>query len=67
MRPHRHRIDRWELTAVVQGRCELLTFTSDGVVKGRTALASQDVTVAKFRAANGTALSFARPPQLSLK
>ena len=67
VRPHRHRIDRWELTAVIQGQCELLTLTSDGVVKGRIILSSRDVTVAEFRAVNGIASSFAHPPRLSWK
>ncbi len=38
VRPHRHRIGRWELITAVQGRLDLLIFTSDGIVKERIAL-----------------------------
>ena len=67
VRPHRHRIDRWELTAVVQGQCELLTFTSDGVVKGRTALSSQDVTVAEIPGGEWHSVVFRAPAAVVLE
>jgi cupin fold WbuC family metalloprotein len=40
VRPHRHRIGRWELVTVLQGRLDLLVFTSDGEVRDRVALGS---------------------------
>ena len=33
VRPHRHRIDRWELVTVLRGRFDVVIFTSDGMVK----------------------------------
>ena len=38
MRPHRHRIGRWELLTAIQGGLDVLIFTSDGIVKERIAL-----------------------------
>jgi cupin fold WbuC family metalloprotein len=49
VRPHRHRIDKWELLSVVQGRFDVLTFTSDGVVKNRMFSARRDQVWLKFR------------------
>ena len=38
VRPHRHRIDRWELLNVLQGRLDVVILTSNGAVKQRIAL-----------------------------
>ena len=43
VRPHRHQIGRWELVSVLQGRFDLVIFTSDGVVESRVALSAGDV------------------------
>jgi cupin fold WbuC family metalloprotein len=40
VRPHRHRIGRWELVTVLQGRLDLVVFTSDGEVRDRLVLGS---------------------------
>jgi cupin fold WbuC family metalloprotein len=48
VRPHRHRIGRWELVSVLQGRFDLVIFTSDGVVKDRIALSSEGASVAEI-------------------
>ena len=45
VRPHRHRIDKWELMSVLQGRFDLVTFTSEGTVKSRVTLCSEDACV----------------------
>jgi cupin fold WbuC family metalloprotein len=67
VRPHRHRIDRWELTAVIQGQCELLTFTPEGAIKGRTALSSQDVTVAEIPGGEWHSVAFHAPSAVVLE
>jgi len=38
VRPHRHRIDKWELLNALQGRLDVVTFASSGAVKGRFAI-----------------------------
>jgi cupin fold WbuC family metalloprotein len=48
VRPHRHRMDKWELVSVVKGRFDLVTFTSDGVVKSRVTLCSEGASVAEI-------------------
>jgi len=48
VRPHRHRIGKWELVSVIQGKFDLVIFTSDGVVKSRVALSSEGATVAEI-------------------
>jgi cupin fold WbuC family metalloprotein len=48
VRPHRHRIGRWELVSVLQGRFDLVIFTSDGVVESRVALGAGGSSVAEI-------------------
>jgi cupin fold WbuC family metalloprotein len=38
VRPHRHRIGKWELLGVLQGKLDVVTFACNGAVKGRFAL-----------------------------
>jgi cupin fold WbuC family metalloprotein len=67
VRPHRHRIDRWELIGVVQGQCELLIFASDGVVKDRIALSSQDVILAEIPGGEWHSVVFHAPSAVVLE
>ena len=67
VRPHRHRIDRWELISVVQGQCDLLIFTSDGVVKDRIALSSQGATVAEIPGGEWHSVLFKEPAAVVLE
>jgi cupin fold WbuC family metalloprotein len=67
VRPHRHRIDRWELISAVQGKCALLIFTSDGVVRDRIALSSQDVTVAEIPGGEWHSVVFHAPAAVVLE
>ena len=46
---------------MVQGRFDVLTFTSDGVVKNRIVLGSKGSSVVEIPGATGTVLSFMRP------
>src|SRR6202166_2780970 len=48
VRPHRHRIGKWELVSVLQGKFDLVIFTSDGVVKNRITLSSEGASVAEI-------------------
>jgi cupin fold WbuC family metalloprotein len=67
VRPHRHRIGKWELVSVLQGRFDLVIFTSEGVIKTAFPSALRAQAWLKFRAATGTALFFTRPLQWSWK
>ena len=40
VRPHRHRIGKWELLSVVQGSVDVITFSADGAVKNRVSLSA---------------------------
>ena len=48
VRPHRHPIGRWELVSVLEGKFDLVIFTSDGVVKNRVALSSGGASVVEI-------------------
>jgi len=48
VRPHRHRNDRWELVTVLQGKFDIVIFTSDGVIESRVVLGSPNATVAEI-------------------
>jgi cupin fold WbuC family metalloprotein len=40
VRPHRHRIGKWELLSVMQGSVDVMTFSADGAVKNRVSLSA---------------------------
>lgn len=61
VRPHRHQIDKWELVSVIQGQCDLLIFTSDGVVKDRIALGFGGTGVAEIPGGSWHSVVFRAP------
>ena len=66
VRPHRHRIDKWELLSVVQGRF-VLTFTSDGVVKNRIVLGSKGSSVVEIPGGDWHSVVFHAPAAVVLE
>jgi cupin fold WbuC family metalloprotein len=48
IRPHRHRLGKWELVSVLQGKFDLVIFTCDGMVKERVALNSEGACIAEI-------------------
>jgi cupin fold WbuC family metalloprotein len=48
VRPHRHRIGRWELVNVLQGSLDLVIFTSGGRLKDRFTLSSEDTSLSEI-------------------
>src|SRR5262249_36429137 len=40
VRPHRHRMGKWELLSVVQGTVDVITFSADGAVEKRVSLSA---------------------------
>ena len=67
VRRHRHRIDRWELVTVLQGRFDVVTFTSDGVVKSRVVLGSQGTSVAEIPGGEWHSVVFHAPAAVVLE
>jgi cupin fold WbuC family metalloprotein len=61
VRPHRHRIDKWELLNVLQGRLDVVIFTANGEVKQRIALAPNAPTLLEIPGAEWHSFVF-RPP-----
>ena len=66
-RPHRHRIGRWELVSVLQGKFDLVIFTSDGVVKNRVALGSEGANVAEIPGGDWHSVVFHAPAAVVLE
>jgi len=67
VRPHRHRIGKWELVSVLQGKFDLVIFTSDGVVKNRVALSSEGVSVAEIPGGDWHSAVFHAPAAVVLE
>ena len=67
VRPHRHRIGKWELVSVVQGKFDLVIFTSDGVVKNRVALSSDGASVAEIPGGDWHSVVFHAPAAVVLE
>jgi len=67
VRPHRHRIDRWELVTVLQGKFDIVIFTSDGVVESRVVLGSPKATVAEIPGGEWHSVVFQAPSAVVLE
>jgi cupin fold WbuC family metalloprotein len=67
VRPHRHRIDKWELLSVVQGRFDVLTFTPDGAVKSRIVLGSKGASVVEIPGGDWHSVVFHAPAAVVLE
>ena len=67
VRPHRHRIGRWELVSVLQGKFDVVIFASDGVVKNRVALSSDGARVAEIPGGDWHSVVFHAPAAVVLE
>src|SRR6476660_9598513 len=48
VRPLCHRSGKWELVSLLRGRCDLVIFTSDGLLESRVPLSSEGTSVAEI-------------------
>jgi cupin fold WbuC family metalloprotein len=67
VRPHRHRMGKWELVTVLQGKFDLVIFTADGVVKNRVALKSEGACVAEIPGGDWHSVVFHAPAAVVLE
>jgi cupin fold WbuC family metalloprotein len=67
IRPHRHRIGKWELVSVLQGAVDLVLFTESGTVKSRLAIGSENIVVAEIPGAAWHSFVFQRPCAVMLE
>ena len=67
VRPHCHRIGKWELVSVLQGKLDLVIFASDGVVKNRVALGSDGASVAEIPGGDWHSVVFHAPAAVVLE
>jgi cupin fold WbuC family metalloprotein len=67
VRPHRHRNGKRELVSVLQGKFDLVIFTSDGVVKNRVALSSEGANVAEIPGGDWHGVVFHAPAAVVLE
>jgi cupin fold WbuC family metalloprotein len=67
VRPHRHRIGKWELLSVVQGKFDVVIFTSDRVVKNRVALSSEATRVVEIPGGDWHSVVFHAPAAIVLE
>jgi cupin fold WbuC family metalloprotein len=67
VRPHRHRTGKWELVSVLQGRVDLMIFTSDGVLENRVCLSSDRTSVAEIPGGDWHSVVFHAPAAVVLE
>ena len=67
VRPHRHRVDSWELVTVLQGRFDVVIFTPEGVVKSRVVLGSHVASVAEIPGGEWHSVVFHAPAAVVLE
>src|ERR1700719_185396 len=67
IRPHRHRIGKWELVGMLQDRCDVVIFTSDGIIKDRFALGSEGASLAEIPGGDWHSFVFHAPAAVVLE
>jgi cupin fold WbuC family metalloprotein len=67
IRPHRHRIGKWELMSVLQGAVDLVLFTGIGTVKSRLAIGSETIAVAEIPGGAWHSFVFHKPSAVILE
>jgi cupin fold WbuC family metalloprotein len=67
VRPHRHRIGKWELVSVLQGGLDLVLFTESGTVKSRLAISSENIAVAEIPGGAWHSFVFQKPSAVILE
>src|ERR1700689_4160953 len=61
VRPHRHRIGRWELINVLQGKLDVVVFTRKGKIRDRFALSSEVASLIEIPGGDWHTLIFHAP------
>ena len=67
IRPHRHRIGKWELVSVLQGGVDCVLFTESGTVQSRLAIGSENIAVAEIPGGAWHSLVFQKPSAVMLE
>jgi cupin fold WbuC family metalloprotein len=67
IRPHRHRIGKWELVSVLQGEVDLVLFTESGTIKSRLAIGSENIAVAEIPGGAWHSFVFHKPSAVMLE
>ena len=67
IRPHRHRIGKWEMVSVLQGVVDLVLFTESGMIKTRLTLGSENIAVAEILGGEWHSFVFHKPSAVMLE
>jgi cupin fold WbuC family metalloprotein len=67
IRPHRHRVGKWELVSMLQGAVDLVLFAGTGTVKSRLAIGSENITVAEIPGDAWHSFVFHKPSAVMLE
>ena len=67
VRPHRHRIGKWELLNVLQGRLDVVIFTSNGDVNSRLALGAKGPSLVEIYGGEWHSFVFHAPAAVVLE
>jgi cupin fold WbuC family metalloprotein len=67
VRPHRHRVGKWELLNVLQGRLDVVIFTSNGEVENRLALGPKGPSLIEIQGGEWHSIVFHAPAAVVLE
>jgi cupin fold WbuC family metalloprotein len=67
VRPHRHRIEKWELVSMLQGCADVVLFTDSGRVQSRLAIGSENIAVAEIPGGAWHSFVFHKPCAVMLE
>lgn len=67
VRPHRHQDEKWELVSVLQGKVDVILFSTDGFVKNRMPLSPETAAVAEIPGGEWHSVMFHAPAAVLLE
>ena len=67
VRPHRHRVDKWELVNLIQGQLDVAIFTIDGRLKQRHALGADNASLVEISGGEWHTFIFRAPAAVVLE
>jgi cupin fold WbuC family metalloprotein len=67
IRPHRHRMGKWEMVSVLEGVVDLVLFTESGRVKNRLSLGLKNIAIAEIPGGEWHSFVFHKPSAVMLE
>jgi cupin fold WbuC family metalloprotein len=67
VRPHRHRLEKWEIASVLQGKVDIFIFSPEGKIESRTSLSGDGTRLAEIPGGDWHTFVFRAPGAVVLE